>query len=102
MNVHDAAFDFLPDAIGKIAVGIFKSLRNSEMLFERDLALHGPSLVAPSTLELCHILSHAPVRCDGSRSAMQPLYCRYIIDREDESDVPSSRDKGDQQCPLRP
>src|SRR5262249_20926520 len=85
MNVHDAAFDFLPHAIGKIAVGIFKCLRNSEMLFERDLALHGHSLAASSTFELCHLLRHAPVRCDLSRqrraATILPLYYRSVSSR---------------------
>jgi hypothetical protein len=44
VNVHDAAFDFLPHAVGKIATGILKRFRNGKVLLERDLALHAPPL----------------------------------------------------------
>src|ERR1700733_3219511 len=40
MQIEHAAFHFLPDAIGKITSGIGKGFGNSEMFFERDLALH--------------------------------------------------------------
>ena len=43
LDVQHAALDLLPDAVGKIAVRILERLRNREMLFECDLALHGPS-----------------------------------------------------------
>ena len=44
VNVHDAAFNFLPHAVGKIAAGILERFRNGEMLLECDLALHAPPL----------------------------------------------------------
>ena len=41
LDVHDPVLDLLPDALGKVAVGILQRFGNGEMLFERDLALHG-------------------------------------------------------------
>ena len=101
MNVHDAAFDFLPYPIGKIAVGIFQRVRNREMLLKRDLALHGPSLAFPKSRLCARLLSAEPLATKLALAARggSPYIAGCTMPRGDESGRPA-RERS-LQCPLR-
>jgi len=63
VQIERAAFHFLPDTIGKVTTGIRKCIRNCEMFFECDLALHGSPQSAAVYLAQAYNLNTVVDRC---------------------------------------
>src|SRR4029077_540397 len=100
--------DLLPDALGKVAVGILQRFGNGEMLFERDLALHGlpPAarrlsaaliLTRRSASTLARRCAHSPVGMVLARKRCDRRRCLNSGHRRDS--LRPDRDRGHEYAP---